>query len=62
VKNALFGNVTRIENEFCKILPNEISMEKEHIIKALEKNSSFQIKLAPFMKGCKSILINCMLK
>ncbi len=37
-------NVTRIENEFCKILPNEVSMEKEHMIKALEENSSFQIK------------------
>ncbi len=37
-------NVTKIENEFCKILPNEISMEKEHTIEVLDENSSFQIK------------------
>jgi hypothetical protein len=38
-------NVRRIENEFCKILLNEVSMEKKHMIKALEENSSFQIKI-----------------
>jgi hypothetical protein len=37
-------NVTRIENEFCKILPNEVSVENEHMIEVLKENSSFQIK------------------
>lgn len=31
-------NITRIENEFCEIISNEISMEEEPLTKALEEN------------------------
>jgi hypothetical protein len=35
-------NETIIENEFCDILPNQISMEKEPLIEILQENINLQ--------------------
>jgi hypothetical protein len=35
-------NETVIENEYCDIFPNHVSMEKMFLIETMEENRSFQ--------------------
>ncbi len=37
-------NITKIENKFCEIDPNEIIMKKEPWVEALKENPSLQTK------------------
>ncbi len=37
-------NVIRIENEFCEILSNEVSIEEDPLVKASKENPTLQTK------------------
>jgi hypothetical protein len=37
-------NETLIENEYCDIFPNQVSMEEAFMIETMEKNQSLQTK------------------
>jgi hypothetical protein len=47
---------------FVKFFPNEVSMEDDPLVEASKENPTYKQKLTQFMKGCKSILKNYMLK
>jgi hypothetical protein len=37
-------NVIRIENEFCEILSNEVSMEEDPLVESSKENPTLQTK------------------